>query len=712
MAAEAYWATPITYLPGVGPKRAEVLATELGVRTFADLRALIPFRYITREHLGRIADIRDDGLPITVTGTLSQLIEVPGRRKRVTSALLDSSGALELVWFEGAAWIKKSYKAGDAVIAYGKPTFYNGRPQLVHPELERLTDSTPSAEPNPWATLPILPVYASTDALRRVGLDARGLRKLVWALLAKAPAESEPDPLPASLIATEALPPLTDALREVHFPPDAARLEAAQRRVKFDELFYFQLILARRRAHRRTGRSALPFERVGELFHRFYETGLPFPLTEAQKRVVREIRADLARPEPMNRLVQGDVGSGKTMVALLTLLIALDSQCQVAVLAPTEILVDQHLRSFTRYLDPLGVRTVRLTGSTRVAARRETLALLANGAAQVVVGTHSLLEPPVQFARLGLTVIDEQHKFGVMQRAALWAKASAHAEGRYPHNLALTATPIPRTLALTAYGEVDVSVIDELPPGRRPIRTVLRTEGHRLRVLGFVSEQLAAGRQAYVVYPLIEDSQKSDLLAAESGFEFLQRYFAGTARVGLMHGRLSSEEKEKVMRAFVAGQVQVLVATTVIEVGVDVPNATVMLIENPERFGLSQLHQLRGRVGRGGEQSFCILMGPDSLSREGRTRLNAMVETSDGFRIAEVDLSLRGPGDFLGTRQSGLPEFRMADLVADAPLVARTRELSQALVTADPDLSHPEHRALAAALERYSLQHKLELWVA
>ncbi len=725
-----FWQTEITYLKGVGPKRAELLAAELGISTFADLREHLPFRYVDRSRLTRLGELaaqsgatRESELPpITVIGTLSQLRLVPAARGRgpgrLSATLSDGTGTLDLVWFDGVRWLSQQLRAGDAVIVYGRPAWYNGRLQLAHPELERLRDDAPdealpSAEPTGSAHhLKIIPYYRSTEALRRVGLDARGLRKLTWQLLQQAPSPLVPELLPPALIAAEQLMPRGEALRAVHYPESAEALARAQHRLKFDELLLFQLVLARRRAHRRSDRRAVPFDRVGERFNAFYKEHLPFELTDAQKRVVKEIRADLARAEPMNRLVQGDVGSGKTMVATLTALIALDSGCQVALMAPTEILAEQHHRTLTRQLGPLSIEVGLLTGSTKAAARTRTLEALRMGLLPVVVGTHALLEPPVQFARLGLTIIDEQHKFGVVQRSTLWAKASSHTPGTYPHNLALTATPIPRTLALTAYGEVDVSVIDALPPGRRPIRTVLRTEAQRLRILGFLDEQIAAGRQAYVVYPLVEESAKSDLLAAETGAEFLRGYFKDRARVGLIHGRLKADAKEAQMAAFARGQTQVLVATTVIEVGVDVPNATVMLIENPERFGLSQLHQLRGRVGRGAEQSYCILLAPDRLSADSRKRLGALVETNDGFRIAEVDLELRGPGDFLGTRQSGLPEFRVADIVHDSALVEHTRRLAQRLVADDPDLTYPEHAALRRGLEAYARQHRLELLVA
>ena len=710
-----YWQTPITYLKGVGPARAELLARELGIGTFGQLLAHLPFRYVDRSRLTALGQLREGGggEPMTAIGTLTQLRVAPPAKgrgpTRMNGTLSDGTGSVDLVWFEGVRWLSQQLKVGQALLVYGRPTWYNGRAQLVHPELERLTAEGLSGEEEPRK---ILPVYSTTEALRRAGLDARGLRRLTEQLLAGAPSPLEAEALLPALRTAAGLVGRSEALRAIHLPESSAQLEAARQRLKFDELFFFQLVLARRRALRRSSRRARPFGTVGERLNRFYREHLPFALTEAQKRVVREVRADLARAEPMNRLVQGDVGSGKTMVATLTALIALDNGCQVALMAPTELLAEQHHRTLTRHLGPLGIEVALLTGSTKAAARSRTLEALRMGLQPVVVGTHALLEPAVQFAQLGLTIIDEQHKFGVMQRSALWAKASNLAPEQYPHNLALTATPIPRTLALTAYGEVDVSVIDELPPGRKPIRTVLRTESHRLRILGFVQEQIAAGRQVYVVYPLVEESAKSDLLAATSGAEFLQQYFAGVARVGLIHGRMKADEKEAQMAAFAGGQTQVLVATTVIEVGVDVPNATVMLIENPERFGLSQLHQLRGRVGRGAEQSFCILLAPEGLSGESRRRLGALVETTDGFRIAQVDLELRGPGDFLGTRQSGLPEFRVADVVADGALVEHTRRLAQQLVADDAELARPEHRALREALETYARQHRLELLVA
>ncbi|MFO0398624.1 MAG: ATP-dependent DNA helicase RecG [Sphingobacteriia bacterium] len=696
---QAYWQTDIMYLKGVGPKRAELLFAELGIRTYWDLLQHYPRRHVDRSQVRSIASLQEEGEAVSLIGHLEQLEIVQAGRKRLQATLADGSGRLQLSWFEGVRYLSQRYKLGDEVALFGKVSFYKGQPQLVHPEMEPLKDE----EHGTLNTLKIVPIYPGTEKLKRAGLDSRGLRRLVYQLLLQAP--DIPDPLPPLLVQGQQLSSRNEALRSLHFPPSPQALQLARDRLKFEELFLFEWVLAHRKQLREQQAQAVCFSEIGTYFNTYYTQHLPFELTGAQKRVLKEIRRDVGRPIQMNRLVQGDVGSGKTIVALMASLMALDNGYQVAVMAPTEILAEQHYRSFSQGLAPLGIRVGFLSGSVKAAERSVLLADLAAGHIQVLIGTHALIETGVRFRQLGLTVIDEQHKFGVEQRNQLWQKGAAP---HVPHNLALTATPIPRTLAMTAYGDIEVSVIDELPPGRKPITTVLRNNQNRLRMLGFIHEQLAEGRQAYVVYPLVDESAKSDLLAAEQGYAFLQQYFKDY-RVGLVHGRLPAGTKEEEMQKFKANRTQVLVSTTVIEVGVDVPNANLMVIENAERFGLSQLHQLRGRVGRGAAQSFCILMaGRWPLGKEARYRLNALCSTQDGFRIAELDLKQRGPGDFLGTRQSGLPTFRLADLTEDLPLLKQARKAAFDLQAQDPDLSQEAHQALASFLKTYIRQHQLD----
>jgi ATP-dependent DNA helicase RecG len=683
----------------VGPQRADALRDALGLATFHDLLHHFPYRYADRSSVSQIRDVeRSQGNlnEITVIGRLQDFQEHNVKRKRwLTATLADGTGFLEIVWFQGLRFVQQQYRPGDEVVAFGKPQWKQGRIQLAHPELEKLNeDGSP-------ATVAILPFYSSTERLRQMNLDSKGIRKVMRALL-EATAPHIHERLPEDVLRAHSLMPLRDALRQVHFPDSFQALAQAQRRVKFDELFFFELLLATRRLAEQPMRPAPSFAVVGERVNRLYKEVLPFDLTGAQKRVVREIRADLAKPHQMNRLVQGDVGSGKTLVALMAMLIALDNGYQAALMAPTEILAEQHFRTFQQYAEPLGVAIDLLVGGQKKSKRTQVLRDLATGHTQIVVGTHALIEETVQFARLGLTVIDEQHKFGVLQRARLWQKHP----GVFPHNLAMTATPIPRTLAMTTYGDLDVSVIDELPPGRKPIRTAIRTEADRLRLNGFVVDQLRKGRQAYYVYPLVEENEKLDLIAVEEGYFALQRSFPGW-HVGIVHGKMKPEDKEKEMERFKRNETQLLVSTTVIEVGVDVPNASVMVIENANRFGLSQLHQLRGRVGRGGEQSYCILMAPANLNATARKRLEAMVETNDGFRIAEIDLQLRGPGDFLGTKQSGLPEFKLANIVEDMDLLAEARDAAFKLVKQDPYLQHPRLAGLRLYLQHFVAQHKL-----
>ncbi|MBX3101318.1 MAG: ATP-dependent DNA helicase RecG [Bacteroidetes bacterium] len=690
----------MTYLKGVGPHRAVALQESLNIYTWEDLLLCFPRKYMDRSRLHTVATLQEEGEAVTLTGRLGAF-ETQGTgpgKKRLTSTLDDGTGTALLTWFQGTQWIQRRFKPGDEVVLFGRVSFFQNQAQLVHPEIDPLRDEEHAVLNH----LKIVPFYPGSDALKQAGLDSRQLRRLVHAVLEAAPG-LPPEFIPAPLTAQYQLLPREQALQQVHFPQDRALLRAARRRLKFEEFFLLDLVMFSRRQLRRLQRPAPAFPHIGQLFNTFYENHLPFQLTQAQKRVIKEVRADLALPIQMNRLVQGDVGSGKTLVALMCALIALDNGYQVALMAPTEILAEQHFRSFSHLLAPLGVRCQLLTGSVKARARKPLLAELLDGSCHILIGTHALIEDSVQFARLGLTIIDEQHKFGVAQRTRLWQKNQALA----PHNLAMTATPIPRTLAMTVYGDVDISVIDELPPGRKPITTTMRGDPHRLRVYGFLREELEKGRQAYVVYPLVEQSAKTDLLAVTHGWEALSQYFTDY-RVGIVHGRMSPEDKEGQMRDFKERRSHILVSTTVIEVGVDVPNASVMIIENAERFGLSQLHQLRGRVGRGAEQSYCILMsGKWPATRDAQQRLKAMCEHQDGFRIAELDLELRGPGDFLGTRQSGLPEFRIADVVMDADILGEAREAARQLAIQDPDLQQPEHQALQQHLNRYIRQNGL-----
>ncbi len=696
-----YWLQDITFLKGVGPKRAALLASECGIETYGDLLQYYPRKHIDRTRPTPIAALREEGQMAVVIGRLGRFEYAEGgRTQQLRVNLSDGSDYLQLSWFKGARFIAQKYREGEQVVVYGRVTFFRDRPQMAHPEMESLQPDQDAVH-----ALKLTPLYPSTEALKRQGLDSRGFRSLTWRLLQDAPPDY-PEVLPTWMLDRYGLPPLGHALRQIHFPDSWTEYQAAERRLKFDELFFFELIMVRRR-HLMISRSqSIPFTTIGSFFTRFYGECLPFELTNAQKRVIREIRHDVNRPQQMNRLVQGDVGSGKTIVAVLAMLMALDNGFQAALMAPTEILAEQHFRTIHRLVEPLGVNVALLTGGIKTRIKKSTLASLANGQTHIAVGTHALIQDSVRFHRLGLTVIDEQHKFGVLQRAQLWAKAP-----RPPHNIAMSATPSPRTLALSVYGDIDVSIIDELPPGRKPVKTVVRREEQRLAVLGFVREQMRAGRQAYVVYPLVEESSKLDLLAATEGFNALERYFTDF-RLAMVHGRMDSEAKDYEMMRFKRGEVQLLVSTTVIEVGVDVPNATVMVIENAERFGLSQLHQLRGRVGRGAEQSYCILLAGRKITPVAAQRLRAMVETQDGFKIAEIDLQLRGPGDFLGTRQSGLPEFKLADVVADADLLEVARAAALQFVAADPELAAPEHQLLQQQLRRFVVQHKLQDLVA
>ena len=676
----------IVYLKGVGPDRAKVLAAELGVRSALDLLEYFPFRHIDRSATATVASLSDESALVVLSGTMSNMtvVSTGPRRERLTVDFSDGTGTIQLVWFAGTKWVRSKLKPGVKYTVIGKPSFYNGQWQMTHPELETELRPSTSDTQSPTSDIrpPFLPVYNTTDKMKQHGLGTRALARLTETLCNCITSVDET--LPQEVLDRFHLMPRLQALKAIHYPENQIQLDAARARLKFEELFFLQLDYQYAHYARCNRSHGLVFSSVGDYFNRFYAQ-LPFPLTGAQKRVVRELREDMRSGRQMNRLLQGDVGSGKTLVALMAMLLALDNGCQACLMAPTEILATQHYHTFIRMLDGLGIRTELLIGSVRAADKKKLKQRIASGETQLVIGTHALIEADVVFHRLGLVVIDEQHRFGVEQRAKLWDKGT-------PHVLVMTATPIPRTLAMTLYGDLDCSVIDELPPGRTPVRTYHRTEPRRPLVFSFLKQQIDAGRQVYFVYPLIHESEKLDLKDLEDGLEMVQNYFPRPQyQVSIMHGQLTPDEKAFEMERFKQGKTHIMVSTTVIEVGVDVPNATVMVIENAERFGLSQLHQLRGRVGRGSEQSYCILMTKDNLSGTSRERIRTMCSTTDGFQIAEADLQLRGPGDLQGLQQSGVLDLKLASIVDDEPLVQATRNLVRDILDADPTLDrYPE----------------------
>ncbi len=700
----------IEYLKGVGPQRAETLKLELGIFTCRDLLFHFPFRYIDRTKFHKIRDIHNEGEQVQIRGTLRRLETLgEGRARRLVGSLRDETGLMELVWFQSNMWLEKSLKVGKEYIVFGRVSEFNGRFNIPHPEMEEAPPSPPKGGSESFASTsnpsgedtspPPLgglggafdPVYPTTDKLTQRGLDARGLRKLMRTLLDGLSSSDLPETLPDYLTAQYKLTSRWTALSKIHFPENQQELDAATRRLKFEELFFLQLRLLQIRTRRKDAARGFVFSKIGDFFNKFFQEKLPFELTGAQKRVLKEIRADLAPGKQMNRLVQGDVGSGKTVVALMTMLMALDNDFQACLMAPTEILAQQHFANISELVGDLGVNVGFLSGSVKGKKREAILEQLASGELHIVIGTHALIEDWVQFKNLGISIIDEQHRFGVEQRAALWKKNPAGP----PHVLVMTATPIPRTLAMTLYGDLDVSVIDELPPGRKPITTMHKNEHHRLRVQGFMRDEIAKGRQVYVVYPMIEETETMDLQNLMSGFEALSRDFPPPQyQISIVHGKMKAAVKDFEMQRFVRGETQIMVATTVIEVGVNVPNASVMVIENAERFGLSQLHQLRGRVGRGAEQSFCILMTSFKLSADGRERIQTMVRTNDGFVIAETDLRLRGPGNIEGTQQSGMLRFLIANLALDGQILTVAREIATRILENDPALAAPEHGRL------------------
>ncbi|KGN88267.1 ATP-dependent DNA helicase RecG [Porphyromonas gulae] len=681
--------TKITYLTGVGPKRAEVLKEEIEVRTYLDLLHYFPFRYVDRSRFYAIREIRSDMPYIQLRGVLRNFSEVgEGRRKRLTATFSDGTGSIELVWFKGIKYIRDKLQEGRRYIVFGKPAFFASGYNIAHPEI----DAEEKAEQVAGG---LTPIYHTTERMKSMGLGSKQLQQLLYVLLNQVSATLT-ETLPPYILSSYGFVSYQEAIRQIHFPQGVAQLEAARTRLKFEELFYVQLHLIGSKLERKARFQGIVFAQVGALFNTFYKEHLPFELTGAQKRVVREIRQDTLSGHQMNRLVQGDVGSGKTLVALLSMLLALDNGCQACLMAPTEILARQHHHTLSELLRPLGVEVGLLIGSCTARQRERLLPCLADGSISIVVGTHALLEQGVVFHRLGMAVIDEQHRFGVQQRARLWEKNL----DTLPHILIMSATPIPRTLAMTLYGDLDISIIDELPPGRKPIQTLHHFDNDMAPVFRFLRSQLAAGRQVYVVYPMIEGSETTDLKNLEDGFELFSSIFPDEG-VTMVHGKMKAKEKEARMVDFVSGRSRILLATTVIEVGVNVPNATVMVVENADRFGLSQLHQLRGRVGRGGEQSYCILITGTKIGEDSRRRIQVMVETNDGFEIAEEDMRLRGFGDLEGTRQSGRQiSLRIANPARDTELIALSRSIAERLLERDPELRHPDNQMLALRLNK------------
>ncbi len=674
--------TPIEYLKGVGPQRAELLKKELGIHTFEDLLYFFPFRYIDRSRYSCVKDLPFIDGYVQLKGRVQSVNESGmGRSRKLVARFEDETGKIDLVWFQGIKWIKQSIKVGVEYQIFGKAKMYGSAWNIPHPEMTLMNEVT--------LRTGLQPVYSSTEKLSSAGLHSKGIEKLTATLVPQINGKI-PEILSGELTARLGLIRREEALMKVHLPNNELDFQKARFRLKFEELMILQMELLLRKQINMTKSKGFVFAELGEHFNTFYEQHMPFELTGAQKRVLKEIRKDLLSGHHMNRLLQGDVGSGKTLVALLTMLMGLGSGFQAALMAPTEILATQHFETIRELLKELPVRVELLTGSTKKKSRDSIHSGLQDGTIHLLIGTHALLEDVVQFKNLGVVVIDEQHRFGVAQRARMWKKNLIP-----PHVLIMTATPIPRTLAMTFYGDLDVSVIDELPPGRKPITTVHRYETHRLKVFGFMREEIAKGRQVYIVYPLIKESEKMDFNNLIDGFESISRAFPlPQYRVSIVHGKMRPEDKDFEMQRFIKGETQIMVATTVIEVGVNVPNASVMVIESAERFGLSQLHQLRGRVGRGAEQSFCILMTGNKLSNDTLKRIGTMVRTNDGFEIAEVDLELRGPGDLMGTQQSGALNLKIADLSRDGQIVSSAREAAKQILERDPGLQHPDNSGL------------------
>lgn len=670
--------TPIEYLKGIGPLRADVLKKELNIFTCRDLIEYYPFRYVDRTRFYNINEVNEDMPYIQLRGTIDKL-EIIGQKqgKRLSVIFKDDTGAVELVWFKGYNWVAQKLQTGVEYIVFGKPSAFKGRINIAHPEIEKVTPEYLSQQSA------FQSVYNSTEKLKVKGLDSEGIRKTMRGLVQQLQPNQITETLSEETLVEQRLISKFEALKQIHFPENAQQLKKAELRLKFEELFYIQLRLLKMNKVRANTIKGFVFPRVGDMFNNFFSQHLPFELTGAQKRVLKEIRLDMGSGRQMNRLVQGDVGSGKTLVALMSMLLAIDNGYQTCLMAPTEILAQQHFETFKNLLQPLKLDVELLTGSSTNRERKRIQAKLTGGELKILIGTHALIEDAVQFPQLGLVVIDEQHRFGVAQRARLRDKNNGHP----PHMLIMTATPIPRTLAMTLYGDLDTSIIDEMPPSRKPIKTVHYTEAQRLRVFGFIKEQIAIGRQIYIVYPLIQESEKLDYQNLQQGYENIIAEFPPPQyQVSIVHGKLNNEQKEFEMQRFIKNETQIMVATTVIEVGVNIPNASVMIIESAERFGLSQLHQLRGRVGRGAEQSYCILLTGYKLGADSRLRMETMVRTNDGFEISEVDLKLRGPGDIEGTQQSGVMDLKLANLAQDGQILQLARQAAQSTLDEDPDL--------------------------
>ena len=672
----------IKFLPGVGPNRKKMLSNELGIETYGDLLEYFPYKYVDRSKVYTIHELTGDMPYVQVVGHILSFesFQMGPRKERVVAHFTDGTAICDLIWFNGGKYAKQTYRIGTEYVVFGKPTVFNNRINFTHPDLD-------DASKVDLSSMGLQPYYNTSERMKKSGLNSRAIERLTKTLVEKLP--PLPETLPGYILNERYLMGRDEAFRTVHYPQNARDLERARVRLKFEELFYVQLNILRYASDHRRKYRGYVFSQVGEVFNSFYRNQLPFPLTEAQKRVIREIRVDVGSGRQMNRLLQGDVGSGKTLVALMSMLIAIDNGYQACIMAPTEILAEQHLQTIMQFLKGMDLRVALLTGIVKGKRREEVLEGLLDGTIHILVGTHAVIEDTVQFARLGFVVVDEQHRFGVAQRAKLWSKSE-----NPPHVLVMTATPIPRTLAMTLYGDLDVSVIDELPPGRKPVRTTHVFDSRMSTLYDGIRQQIHEGRQVYIVFPLIEESEKSDLKNLEDGFEALRQVFP-EFRLSKVHGKMKPKDKEEEMQRFVSGETQILVATTVIEVGVNVPNASVMVILDAQRFGLSQLHQLRGRVGRGADQSFCILVTPLKLSEDTRKRIDIMCDTNDGFRIAEADLKLRGPGDLEGTQQSGMAfDLKIADIARDGQLVQMARDEAQKIIDDDPECRSEKYAIL------------------
>ena len=688
---------PITYIKGISVQRASLVYMELGIKTCEDLLYFFPFRYIDKTQFYQIKELQPNSSEVQIVGKITHVKSVAQKRgSRLVATFQDATGSMELVWFKGQKWIKEALKINEPYVAYGKLNHFNGSFSIPHPELELVSEYKKKLQTK------MQPVYPSTEKLTNSGVSNKLMRGYLQNLLQQT-YDSIQESLSQEIIDDFGLMSKRDALLNVHFPKSQEHLAKAQFRLKFEELFFIQLQLIRKKLINKTKIKGFVFEQVAEQFNTFYHQNLPFELTNAQKRVLKEIRKDVASGAQMNRLLQGDVGSGKTIVALLTMLMAIDNGYQATIMAPTEILANQHYTAVSELLKNMNVTVSLLTGSTKTKKRRIIHESLEDGSLHILVGTHALLEDKVQFKNLGIAIIDEQHRFGVKQRSKLWLKNDIP-----PHILVMTATPIPRTLAMSVYGDLDISVIDELPPGRKEVKTVHRYDSNRLSVFKFLKDEIAKGRQVYIVYPLIQESEAMDYKDLMDGYESISREFPSpNYQISIVHGKMKAADKDYEMQRFVNRETQIMVATTVIEVGVNVPNASVMVIESAERFGLSQLHQLRGRVGRGADQSYCILLSSYKLSEEAKTRLQTMVETSDGFKIAEVDLKLRGPGNLMGTQQSGVLNLKIADVVKDSKILISARNTAISLLADDPNLAKPENTSIKNAFSKLSKTSKI-----